>query len=115
MSMERLTVLKRPSLRFIATLPTLKLREAVWRNTIEWKVELDEPVRTMYGDLLILDEFWVIAETIRDFTPTGQKYDLKIGIYRHLPLNLTNVIIEPTDEDFYLHHKWWDWLVGRNV
>lgn len=115
MSMERLTVLKRPSLRFIATLPTLKLKEAVWRNTIEWKVELDEPVRIMYGGNPILYEFWVVAETIKYFTPTGRKYDLRISIYRHLPLDFTNVIIEPVVEDFYLHRKWWDWLVGRNV
>lgn len=115
MSMERTTLLLRPSLRFIATLPTLKLKEAVWRNTIEWKVELDEPVRIMYGGNPILYEFWVVAETIRYFTPTGRKYDLRISIYRHLPLDFTNVIIEPVVEDFYLHRKWWDWLVGRNV
>lgn len=114
MCIDRTTLLLRPSLRFIATLPTLKLKEAVWRNAIEWKVELDEPVRIMYGCNPILYEFWVIAETIRDFTPTGWKYDLKISIYRHLPLDFTNVIIEPTDEDFYIHRKWWDWLVGRN-
>lgn len=115
MCIDRTTLLLRPSLRFIATLPTLKLEEAVWRNTIEWRVRLDEPVRIMYGDNPILYEFWVVAETIRDFTPTGRKYDLRISIYRHLPLDFTNVIIEPVVEDFYLHHKWWDWLVGRNV
>lgn len=115
MCIDRTALLLRPSLRFIATLPTLKLEEAVWLNTIEWRVKLDEPVRIMYGSNPILYEFWVIAETIKDFTPTGRKYDLKIGIYRHLPLNFANVIIEPTDEDFYIHRKWWDWLVGRNV
>lgn len=115
MSIDRTTLLLRPSLRFIATLPTLKLKEAVWHNTIEWKVELDEPVRIMYGSNPILYEFWVIAETIRDFTSTGRKYDLKISIYRHLPLDFTNVIIEPVDEDFYIHRKWCDWVAGRNV
>lgn len=107
---ERRLKLLRPSLRFIATLPTLKLKEDVWRNTIEWKVELDEPVRIMYGGNPILYEFWVVAETIRDFTPTGRKYDMKIGIYRHPPLDFTNVIIEPVDEDFYLHREWWNWV-----
>lgn len=112
MSMERLTVLKRPSLRFIATLPTLKLKEAIGGNTIGWKVELDEPVGIMYGGNPILYEFWVIAETIKDFTSTGQKYDLRIGVYRKPPFDFRNVIIEPVVEDFYLHKKWWDWLVG---
>lgn len=115
MCIDRTTLLLRPSLRFIATLPTLKLEEAVWRNTIEWRVKLDEPVRIMYGGNPILYEFWVVAETIRYFTPTGRKYDLRISIYRHLPLDFTNVIIEPVVEDFYLHKKWWDWVVGRNV
>ena len=110
MSIDRTTVLLRPSLRFIATLPTLKLKEAVWCNVIEWRVRLDEPVRIMYDDFPILYEFWVIAETIRDFTPTGRKYDLRISIYRKLPINFTNVIIEPVDEDFYIHRKWWNWV-----
>ena len=114
MCIDRTTSLLRPSLRFIATLPTLKLKEAVWLNTIEWKVELDEPVRIMYGSNPILDEFWVIAETIRDFTPTGRKYGLKIGIYSHLLLDFTNVIIEPADEDFYIHRKWWNWVAYEN-
>lgn len=115
MCIDRTTLLLRPSLRFIATLPTLELKEAIGGNTIGWKVELDEPVRIMYGDLLILDEFWVIAETIRDFTPTGWRYDLRIGIYRKPPFDFRNVVIDPVDEDFYIHRKWWDWLVGRNV
>lgn len=110
MSIDRTTVLLRPSLRFIATLPTLKLKEAVWRNTIAWRVRLDEPVMIMYVGFPILYEFWVAAETLRDFTPTGRKYDLKIGIYRKLPLDFTNAIIEPSDEDFYIHRKWWDWV-----
>ena len=106
MSMDRTTLLLRPSLRFIATLPTLKLKEGVWRNTIEWKVELDEPVRIMYGDNPILYKFWVVAETIRDFTPTGRVYEMKIGIYR----GCLDPIIKPVDEDFYIHRKWWDWV-----
>ena len=109
MCIDRTTSLLRPSLRFIATLPTLKLKEGVWRNTIVWRVRLGEPVRIMYGCNPILYEFWVVAETLRDFTPTGRKYDLRIGIYRKLPLDFTNVIIEPSDEDFYIHRKWWDW------
>lgn len=111
MSMERLTVLKRPSLRFISTLPTLKLKEAVWRNTIVWKVRLDEPVRIMYDDYPVLEEFWVAAETLRDFTPIGWEYDLRIGIYKKLPIEPFNMIIEPVDEDFYLHRKWWNRIV----
>lgn len=110
MCIDRTTLLLRPSLRFIATLPTLKLKEAVWRNTIEWKVELDEPVRIMYGGNPILYEFWVIAETIKDFTPTGWKYDMKIGIWT----SVGSYLFEPADEDFYLHKKWWNWLVGVN-
>lgn len=114
MCIDRTTLLLRPSLRFIATLPTLKLREAIGGNIIAWEVRLDEPVMIMYGGNPILYEFWVAAETIRDFTSTGRKYDLKISIYRHLPLDFTNMIIEPVDEDFYIHKKWWDWLVGAN-
>lgn len=108
MSMERLTVLKRPSLRFIATLPTLKLKEAIWRNTIVWKVSLREPVMIMYGGNPITNQFWVVAETIRDFTPTGRVYEMKIGIYKALPIDPKNMLIEPVDEDFYLHRKWWN-------
>ena len=108
MSMERLTVLKRPSLRFIATLPTLKLKETVWRNTIVWKVSLREPVRIMCRGYPITNQFWIAAETIEDFTPTGRKYDLKIGIYKNC---FATPVIEPVDEDFYLHRKWWNRIV----
>lgn len=111
MCIDRTTLLLRPSLRFIATLPTLKLKEAIWRNTIVWKVSLREPVMIMYSGYPITNQFWVVAETIKDFTPTGRKYDMKIGIYRHLPLDFTNVIIEPVDEDFYIHRKWWKRIV----
>lgn len=108
MSIDRTTLLFRPSLRFIATLPTLKLKEAVWRNYVAWKVELDEPVMIMYRGYPILDEFWVVSETIGDFTPTGWVYEMKIGIYKNC---FADPVIEPVDEDFYIHHKWWDWLV----
>lgn len=110
MSIDRTTLLLRPSLRFIATLPTLKLKEAISGNIIAWRVRLDELIRIMYDDYPILDEFWVAAETIRDFTPTGRKYDLRIGIYRKLPIEPINMIIRPTNEDFYLHRKWWNWV-----
>ena len=111
MCIDRTTLLLRPSLRFIATLPTLKLKEAIWYNTIVWKVKLNEPVMIMYGGYPITDQLWIAAKTIRDFTPTGRKYEMKIGIYRKLPLDFTNVIIEPVDEDFYLHRKWWNRIV----
>ena len=111
MSMERLTVLKRPSLRFIATLPTLKLKETVWRNNLVWKVELDEPVRIMYGGYPVLHSFYIVATTLRDFTPTGREYDLRIGIYKKLPIDPKNMLIEPVDEDFYIHRKWWNRIV----
>lgn len=111
MCIDRTTLPLRPSLRFIATLPTLKLKETVWRNTIEWRVKLDEPVRIMYGGCPILYEFWVVAETLRDFTPTGWKYDMKIGIWK----SVGSYLFKPVDEDFYLHRKWWNWVVGRNV
>ena len=109
MSMERTKVLLRPSLRFIATLPTLKLKEDIWENTVSWKVKLDEPVMILCRGYPVLDTFYVVAETLEDFSPIGWEYDMKISIYRQLPLDFTNVIIEPTDEDFYLHRKWWDW------
>ena len=108
MSMERLTVLKRPSLRFIATLPTLELKETVWRNNLAWKVELDEPVMIMYRGYPVLDTFYVVAETLRDFTPTGRVYEMKIGIYKNC---FATPVIEPVDEDFYLHRKWWNRIV----
>lgn len=106
MSLDRTTLLLRPSLRFIATLPTLKLKESVWRNIIVWKVELDEPVRIMYGSYPVLDKFWVAAETLKDFTPTGWKYDLKIGIWA----SVGSYLFAPVNEDFYIHRKWWDWV-----
>ena len=104
MCIDRTTLLLRPSLRFIATLPTLKLKETVWRNNLAWKVELDEPVMIMYGGYPILHQFWVVAGTIRDFTPTGRVYEIRIGIYRRC---FADPIIKPVDEDFYLHRKWW--------
>ena len=107
MSMERTKVLLRPSLRFIATLPTLKLKESVWRNILVWKVELDEPVMIMYGGYPVLHKFWVAAETLRDFTPTGWRYTMKIGIWS----SVGSYLFEPVDEDFYLHRKWWNRVV----
>ena len=110
MSMERTNVLLRPSLRFISTLPTLKLKEDIWENTVSWKVKLDEPVMILCRGYPILNNFYVVAETLKDFTPTGWRYDLKIGIYT----SVGSFLFEPVDEDFYLHKKWWDWLVGVN-
>lgn len=117
MSMERTKVLLRPSLRFIATLPTLKLKEYIWNSTIVWEVEPDEPVRIMYGGYPVLHRFYIAAETLEDFTPTGRVYELRIGIYKNLPIRLINTLIEPVDEDFYIHRKWWNRIVtvGQGV
>lgn len=111
MCIDRTNVLLRPSLRFISTLPTLKLKEDIWENNVSWKVELDKPVMILCGGYPILDKFYIVAETLKDFTPTGWKYDMKIGIYT----TVGSYLFEPADEDFYIHRKWWDWLVGRNV
>ena len=105
MSMERTKVLLRPSLRFIATLPTLKLKEDIWENTVSWKVKLDKPVMILCRGYPVLDTFYVVAETLEDFSPIGWEYDMKIGIYT----SVGSFLFEPVDEDFYLHRKWWDW------
>ena len=117
MSMERTKVLLRPSLRFIATLPTLKLKEEIRSNIIVWEVEMDEPVMLLCRSYPILHRFLVVSETLEDFTPTGRVYDLRIGIYKNLPNCLINTLIEPVDEDFYLNHKWWSRIVtvGQGV
>ena len=111
MSIERTNVLLRPSLRFIATLPTLKLKEAICGSTIVWEVEPDEPVRIMYGGYPVLDRFYIAAETLENFTPTGRVYELRIGIYKNRLLNFSGLLIEPVGEDFYLHRKWWNRIV----
>lgn len=114
MSMEKTKVLLRPSLRFIATLPTLKLKEEIRGNIIVWKVELDEPVGiiTGYQTLMNLNTFYIGAMTLERFSQEkGWQYDLKIGIYKYRPLNFSGLLIEPVDEDFYLHRKWWDRVV----
>ena len=97
--------LLRPSLRFISTLPTLKLKEDIWENTVSWKVKLDEPVMILCRGYPILDKFYIAAKTLKDFTPTGWRYDLKIGIHT----SVGSFLFEPVDEDFYLYRKWWDW------
>lgn len=101
MSIEN--VLLRPSLKFIATLPTLKLRESIWVDTVEWKVSLDKPVMIMCKGYPILDKFYIMAKTLKDFTPTGWRYDMKIGILT----SVGSYLFEPADEDFYIHKKWW--------
>ena len=111
MCIDRTTLLLRPSLRFIATLPTLKLKEDIWENTVSWKVNLDKPVMVLCRGYPILDKFYVVAETFSNFTPTGWRYDLKIGIWT----SVGSCLFEPVDEDFYLRSKWWNWSVGRNV
>lgn len=103
MSIDRTTLLLRPSLRFIATLPTLKLRESIWVNAVEWKVELDEPVMILCRGYPVLDKFYIVAKTLQDSTPTGWKYDLKIGILT----SYGGILMDYVDEDFYLRSKWW--------
>lgn len=105
MCIDRTNVLLRPSLRFIATLPTLKLRESIWVDTVEWKVNLDKPVMIMCRGYPILDKFYIGAKTLKNITPTGWRYDLKICLYT----SYGGILIEPVDEDFYLRSKWWDW------
>lgn len=102
MSIEN--VLLRPSLRFIATLPTLKLRESIWVDTVEWEVNLGKPVMIMCRGYPILDKFYIGAKTLKNITWTGWRYDLKICLYT----SYGEVLIDYVDEDFYLHRKWWN-------
>lgn len=103
----------KPSLRFIATLPTLKLREEVeTTNMVIWKVELDKPVNiiTEYPtlkSLMNLNTFYIGAMTLESFNENGWHYDMKIGIKKDL--KTCNFMIDPRDEEWYINKKWWKW------
>ena len=109
MSIERTNVLLRPSLRFISTLPTIKIKETIVDNcTVVWKVEPPKPVCIMYEDCPVLDTFYIGAITTSSFSvDTGWEYSMKIGIKRDL--GTCGFLIGIRDEDFYLNNKWWDW------
>lgn len=112
MSMERTTLLLRPSLRFIATLPTLKIKETIMPEgkIVIWKVEPDEPVN-ISG--MVLNTFFIGAVKLERFSQEkGWQYDMKIGIKSDL--GHLDFLIDLREEDWYLKNKWWDWLVGVN-
>ena len=110
--MERTNVPLRPSLRFIATLPTLKLKEEVETGYIViWKVELDKPVDILTdfqfpSSTMTLSTFYVGAMTLKRFSQEkGWQYDMKIGIKKDL--KTCDFLVDPRGEEWYLKNKWW--------
>ena len=105
-------ILKRPGLKFIATLPTLCVQESTYKNLVLWKVELPEPITILYGDYPTLNTLWVeiITETHFD-VDSGWSSVMLIGIKKTKSAN--TFIIEPHEEDFYTKIKWWNWTRPR--
>ena len=101
----------RPSLRFIATLPTLKLKEEVeTTNMVIWKVELDKPVNilTDYStfESMNLTTFYIDATTLECFSQEkGRHFEMEIGIKRDL--ETCDFLIDPRGEEWYLKNEWW--------
>ena len=98
----------RPSLRFISTLPTIKIKEEVeTTNMVIWKVELDKPVNII-SEYPNLTTFYVGAITLESFSEeNGWQYDMKIAIKKDL--KACDFMISPRDEEWYLKNKWWRW------
>ena len=106
--------LLKPSLQFIATLPTIKLKEEVeTRNMVIWKVELDKPVDILTdfqfpSSTMTLSTFYIGAMTLKRFSQEkGRQYDMKIGIKKDL--KTCDFLVDPRGEEWYLKNKWWDW------
>ena len=101
-------LLKRPGLKFIATLPTIKIKESTYDDMVLWKVELPKPVNILYEDYPTLNTFWV--ETIQ-----AQRFDNDRGWYTAILIGIkktkctSTFIINPHEEDFYSRVKWWEW------
>lgn len=101
-------ILKRPGLKFIASLPTLSVEESTYKNTVLWKVELPKPVNILYGDFPTLNVFWV--DTITD-----TRFEVGKGWYSVMLIGIKKTksarvyIIDPREEDFYSKIKWWSW------
>ena len=101
----------KPSLKFIATLPTLKIKEEVeTTNMVIWKVELDKPVNiiTEYPTLksMNLNTFYIGAITLETFIQEkGWHYTMKIGIKK--TLKTCDFLIGPRGEEWYINNTWW--------
>ena len=101
MSMERTNVLLRPSLRFISTLPTIKMEETILNTgAVMWKIEPPKPVVIMYDDCPVLNIFYIEAITLDSFS-------MKIGIVYNMLAS--DFLVPPCEEEWYLKNKWWDW------
>ena len=96
----------RPTLRFIAILPTLKIKEEVeTTNLVIWKVELDKPVNIISNfptlkSLMNLTTFYVSAIT--------EENDVKIAI--EMKPGTCDYLITYRDEKWYLKNEWWKWI-----
>ena len=101
----------KPSLRFIATLPTMKIKEEVeTTNLVIWKVELDKPVNiiTGYQTIRDLNTFYVESMTRERFSQDkGWQFDLMVGITKGK--GDVRCLIEPRKEEWYLKNLWWEW------
>lgn len=99
-------ILKRPSLKFISSLPTICVQESKYKNSIFWKVELPKPVNILYGDYPTLNKFWVEIRTESRWD-NWWKREMHIGIKKTKSARV--FIINLHEEDFYSKAKWWEW------
>lgn len=104
-------ILKRPGIRFIASLPTVMVNETTYKNTVIWKVEPPRPVDILYSNHPVVNHFWVeiITESRWD---KGWHYIMSIGIKSKK--SARSYIIPPQDEGFYTKTKWWKWHTDKD-
>lgn len=103
-------ILKRPGIRFIASLPTLCVDETTYKNMVLWKVEPNKPVVILYDNYPEVRTFWVEIITQSSWVEgNGWQYEMLVGI-KKTKMGGT-YIIPPRDEGFYSKIKWWNWAV----
>lgn len=91
----------RPNLKFIATLPTLKIQEEIaYKNTITWKIKLEKQINILHAACPALDTFYVQAVNVNSNVTISIKKNKR---------DRTWFIIEPHEEDWYVKNKWWEW------
>ena len=105
--------LLRPSLQFISKLPTIKIKETIYKETVVWEVSPPKPVTILCEtDCVTLNKFCIECITLRSLSrETGWRYSLKIGISEDEMSR--DYIITPWDEEYYLNSRWWEWYKPR--
>ena len=100
----------KPSLRFISKLPTIKIKETVYKKTVTWEVNPPKPVNILYGTYCAaFTKLCIECITLCSFSrETGWHYSLKIGITKDE--KGWDYIIYPCEEEWYIKNIWWKWV-----